>query len=176
MAKRNLLPFEQGGLDSLCGIYSLVNAERLINNTTVDDSRKLFKSIVEYLDKKKDLSSTLIEGMLLRTIKEILTDVIGDLIPYRKLPFVGVACPDLDVFWDEMKSFLDGGPKRAVLLSMSGVYDHWTVVNQITEKQLQLLDSYSLHWLNRTNCTITEARRRRHHVLYPAQTYFLGRS
>jgi hypothetical protein len=131
---------------------------------------------VEYLDEKKQLSSILIEGMLLRNIREILADVIGDLIPYQKLPFAGFANPDLDVFWNEMKSFLDGSPKRAVLLSMSGVYDHWTVVNQITEKQLQLLDSYSLHLLNRTNCTTGEARRPRHHVFYPAQTYFLGRS
>ena len=176
MAKRNVLPFEQGGLDSLCGIYGIVNAERIINDTTADDSRKLFNSIVKYLDKKKELASIITEGMLLKHIRRILTEVIGDLIPYQKLPFAGVANPDLNTFWLAMKSFLDESPKRAILLGMSGVYDHWTVVKQISDNQIQLLDSYSLRRFNRTNCTTAEDRKIRHHHLLPAQTYFLGQS
>ena len=47
-----MLPFEQGGLDSLCGLYSIVNAERVVNNTSNDDSLVLFNDIIAYLNKK----------------------------------------------------------------------------------------------------------------------------
>jgi hypothetical protein len=30
-----LLPFQQGGLDSLCGLYSIINAERIIKDAEV---------------------------------------------------------------------------------------------------------------------------------------------
>jgi hypothetical protein len=169
-----MLPFEQGGLDSLCGIYSLVNAERIINNTTIEGSRDLFNSIIEYLEDHDLLASILTGGMLLKNIKAILVDVIGDRIPYQRLHFSGVPNPDLKTFWDEVVSFLGANNKRAVILGISGVHDHWTIVKGISEKQIRLFDSACLCRLNRINCTTAVERGGRHHVLYPAQTYFLG--
>jgi len=171
-----MLPFEQGGLDSLCGIYSLVNAERTINHTTVEESQALFDSIVEYLDDQDILASILKStgGMLLKHIKAIIVDVIGDRIPYQRLHFAGVANPDLNTFWTEMESFLSAKSRRAVLLGISGVHDHWTVIKEISEKRIELFDSDCLCRINRINCTTAEVKGRRHHVLYPAQTYFLG--
>ena len=167
-------PFEQGGLDSLCGIYSLLNAERRINNTSNGGSQELFNSIIEYLNRNHLLAPILTQGMLLKHIKAILADVIGDRIPYQKLHFAGRANPDLNTFWTEIASFLSDTPSAAVLLGMSGTHDHWTVVKEISEKQIQLLDSRRLRTLNRSNCTTGESKGKRHHILWPAQTYFLG--
>jgi hypothetical protein len=169
-----VLPFEQGGLDSLCGIYSLVNAERMINRTSADDSVELFNSIISFLDGKRLLASILTNGMLLRYIKAVLAEVIGDRIANKELRFAGVANPDLDVFWNEIFSFHSESPRRAVLLSMSGVHDHWTVVKDISERQMQLFDSNGLLRLNRINCTTAYQRGQRHHILWPAQTIFLS--
>lgn len=175
-----MLQFEQGGLDSLCGIYSLVNAERMINLTSREDSQELFSSIVNYLDKEDLLAKILTEGMYLKHIKMLLDNVIGNRIPYPKLRFAGVPNPDLNTFWQEITNFLNGdsnlktSQKRAVILSMSGVHDHWTIIKSITEKQIQLFDSIGLHHLNRINCTTAESNGKRIHVLYPAQTYFLS--
>ncbi|MBK7451077.1 MAG: hypothetical protein IPJ47_17405 [Anaerolineales bacterium] len=33
-----LPPFQQGGLDSLCGLYSIINAERFINRSKDEES------------------------------------------------------------------------------------------------------------------------------------------
>jgi hypothetical protein len=169
-----MLPFEQGGLDALCGVYSIVNAERLINNTTSEDSNKLFDTIVEYLDERGLLCEMLTSGMRLKQIKMILDKVLGTRIPYRSLPFQGVATPGLSAFWAAVHSFLSEGPRRAVLLGMAGVYDHWTVIKSISSRQIQLFDSYRIHCLNRANCTTGNSKGARHHVLFPAQTYFLG--
>lgn len=174
MPRKKILPFEQGGLDSLCGIYSLVNAERLINKTSTENSQKLFNEIIEYLGKSKLLASIFTEGMILKNMKSILGDVIGHRISYRKVHFAGVTNPDLNSFWDEITSFL--GPQRAVILCMSGVYDHWSVVKEISDKRIGLFDSNGLCRMNRINCTTSDVMGSRHHVFHPAQTFFLKNS
>jgi hypothetical protein len=171
-----MLPFEQGGLDSLCGLYSIVNAERVINNTGKEDSLALFNETLAYLNKKRMLRDILIDGMYLKNVKTILENVVGDRIPYQRLPFAGWPNPDLTTFWKEIQSFLEENPHRAVILSLSGVHDHFTVIKGISDRQMQLFDSDTLLRLNRNNCTTTYQTKTRRHVLYPAQTYFLGRN
>ena len=171
-----MLPFEQGGLDSLCGLYSIVNAERVINNTSNEESLELFNEVISYLNKKRQLSGILIEGMYLKNVKTVLEKVVGDRVPYQRLPFAGKPNPDLDYFWKEIQYFLEESPHRAVILSISGVHDHFTVIRSITDRQMQLFDSDAWWRINRTNCTTTNQTKRRRHVLYPAQTYFLGRN
>lgn len=171
-----MLPFEQGGLDALCGIYSIVNAERVINNTVSQDSQNLFKEIVRYLDEQRSLTTILTEGMLFKHITTVLNNVVGDRIAYKERHFAGVKNPELNTFWTEVSSFLHNGENRAVLLGISGVYDHWTVVKQIKENRIDLLDSDGLRRLNRINCTTYDVKGGRHHVFCPAQTYFLGKT
>ncbi|HSO13868.1 MAG TPA: hypothetical protein VLT51_15940 [Anaerolineales bacterium] len=36
----SLLPFQQGGLDSLCGLYSVVNAEQIINHSSDEETQQ----------------------------------------------------------------------------------------------------------------------------------------
>jgi len=171
-----MLPFEQGGLDSLCGLYSIVNAERVVNNTSNDESLVLFNDIISYLNKKRQLSGILVEGMYLKNVKIVLENVVNGRIPYQRLPFAGKPNPDLDEFWKEIQRFLEEKPHRAIILSLSGVHDHFTVIRSITDRQMQLFDSNAWYRINRTNCTTTNQTKRRIHVLYPAQTYFLGRN
>ncbi len=174
MPRITMLPFEQGGLDSLCGIYSLVNAERLINNTSVEDSQKLFNKIIEYLGESRLLASIFTEGMILKYMKAILVNVMGHHISYQKVHFAGVTNPDLDSFWEAISSFL--AHQRVVILCMSGVHDHWSVVKEISDKRIDLFDSNGLYRLNRINCTTSNVRGSRHHVFHPAQTFFLKNS
>ena len=171
-----MLPFEQGGLDSLCGLYSIVNAERVINNTNNDDSLALFNEVIAFLSKKRQLSGILVDGMYLKNVKCVLENVVGDRIPYQRLPFAGRPNPELDSFWKEIQRFLSENPRRAVILSLSGANDHFTVIRSISDKQMQLFDSDAWYRINRSNCTTTNQTKRRRHVLYPAQTYFLGKN
>lgn len=165
--------YEQGGLDALCGIYSLVNAEQLINGTSYDQSKELFDKIIDFLKEEEILAKTLKEGMILKTIKRVLTRMLDDKIQYQELHFAGKVNPDLDTYWEEMLSFLNEGKSRAIIIGLEGVYSHWTVVKKISEKRIELFDSSGLKHLNRKNCTTYNKMGERHHILYPAQTYFL---
>lgn len=169
-----MLPFEQGGLDSLCGIYSIVNADKIINGTNNLKSQQLFKDIIDYLDKNKQLASVLTSGMQLKWMKSIFSDVIRDTIKTQSLHFEGKSNPSLSDFWNYAYEFHKNGKNRAVILSLSGVHDHWTIIESITDKQMKLFDSYGLKSLNRSGCTTAYPIGGRKHVIWPAQTYFLS--
>jgi hypothetical protein len=169
-----LLPFQQGGLDSLCGLYSIVNAERIINRSSNIEVQQLFDDIIHFLSRKRLLAKLLIGGVLHKQMILILNEIVGERIPNVQIPWRGVPNPELDVFWKSMQDFLDGTPKRAIILGFQGYHDHWTVIESITDKSILLYDSALIKRLPRSRCTTMYTTNTRKHLLFPAQTYFLS--
>jgi len=172
---KEMKPYIQGALDGLCAIYSIVNAARIISDINEEESRKLFSLILAYLEKTKDLTRVLTEGVDLNTIGSILREVVNHRIPYRSMPFKHRPETSLDEFWSEMLSFLDGGSKRVILIGVGGpAWDHWSIVHAISERQIHFFDSYRLKCLKRSRCTTTRSTSARPHILCPTHTYFLS--
>jgi hypothetical protein len=170
-----LPPFQQGGLDSLCGLYSIVNAERIINRSVDDETQQLFDDLIHYLAQRKLLSKFLIGGILHNQMLIILEKVVGKRrIANVRIPWRGVSNPDLTTFWKSMQAFLDNTPGRAIILGLQGYHDHWTVIEKITNRSILLYDSAMIKRLPRSSCTTVYATGQRKHVLLPAQTYFLS--
>ncbi len=170
----DLPPFQQGGLDSLCGLYSIVNAERFINRSSDQGAQQLFNDIIHYLSRKRLLAKLLIGGVIHKQMLQILDDVVGERITNKNIPWRGVPTPVLDTFWKSMRDFLDGTPGRAVILGLNGFHDHWTVIETITDRSILLYDSALINRLPRSRCTTLIPKGRRKHLLLPAQTYFLS--
>jgi hypothetical protein len=169
-----LLPFQQGGLDSLCGLYSIINAERIINRSSDDETQHLFDDLVHFLSRRGLLSKVLVGGIIHVQMLLILDKVIGkQRISSVEIPWRGVPNPDLTTFWVSMESFLDGTPGRSIILGLQGYHDHWTVIEAITDKTILLYDSSLIKRLARSHCTTTHTTNTRKHKLLPAQTYFL---
>ena len=61
-------PYEQGALDGLCAVYSIVNATRIISAIDEDGAKELFKEIILYLTKTKNLYKILVSGIDIKTI------------------------------------------------------------------------------------------------------------
>jgi hypothetical protein len=168
-------PYEQGGLDGLCAIYSIVNAARIISAIQDAEAKALFRRILEHLEQSRDLSRVLSEGIGLTTIGGILRDVVSDLIPHRSVPYKNLPHTPLDEFWSEMTRFLETGRERAILIGLGGpMWDHWSIVHEITARQIRFFDSRKLRRFNRTRCTTTRSTSRRPHMLCPTHTYFLS--
>jgi hypothetical protein len=174
-AKACMKPYYQGALDGLCAVYSIVNAARIITGIDEDQSRKLFHRIIMYLETTNELSTILTAGIGLKTIGSILRDVMADQIPNRSMPFKQYPDTPLDEFWSSMMGFLEDGSRRAILIGLGGpMWDHWSIVDSITEKQIHFFDSHKLKRLNRHRCTTTRSTSARPHVLSPTHTYFLS--
>lgn len=169
-----LPPFQQGGLDSLCGLYSIVNAERIINGSSADQSQELFDTMVHFLSRRGLLARILLDGVVSTHMLLVLKKVVNGRIPSIETPWSGQPTPDLDTFWESMRTFLDGTPGRAIILGLNGYHDHWTVIRHITSKSIFLFDSAKISPLRRSDCST--AKRRRKHLLLPAQTYFLSKN
>jgi hypothetical protein len=170
-----LPPFQQGGLDSLCGLYSIINAERFINHSSDDETQRLFDDLIHFLARRKLLAEMLIGGIIHRQMLLILDKVVGkQRISNVSIPWRGVQNPDLTKFWRSMQHFLDGRPGRAIILGLQGYHDHWTVIESITSRSIMLYDSARIKRLPRSSCTTVYATWKRKHLLLPAQTYFLS--
>ncbi|MBL8062475.1 MAG: hypothetical protein JNK32_05610 [Anaerolineales bacterium] len=170
-----LPPFQQGGLDSLCGLYSIINAERIINRSSDDETQQLFNDLIYYLSRRRLLSKFLIGGIIHKEMLVILDKVVGKKrIANVQIPWRGVTNPDLTTFWKSMQSFLDNTPGRSIILGLQGYHDHWTVIEKITNRSILLYDSALIKRLPRSSCTTVYATWKRKHLLLPAQTYFLS--
>ena len=170
-----LLPFQQGGLDSLCGLYSVINAERIINRSSDEEAQQLFDGLVHFLSRRGLLRKLLIGGIIHTEMLLILDKVVGrQRISRVSIPWRGVPNPDLTTFWKSMQNFLNGTPGRAIILGLQGYHDHWTVIKSVTDRSIFLYDSSLIKRLPRSRCTTVYATWRRKHILLPAQTYFLS--
>ena len=170
-----LLPFQQGGLDSLCGLYSVINAERIINRSSDDETQQLVNDLVHFLSQRRLFGKFLIGGILHPQMLMILDKVVGkQRISNVQVPWRGVPNPPLTTFWQSLQYFLNGTPGRAIILGLMGYHDHWTVIESITNRSILLYDSSEMKRLPRSHCTTVYATWKRKHVLLPAQTYFLS--
>lgn len=166
-------PYYQGGLDGMCAVYCIINATKIVSNTNDEQCKELFKSIISFLDEKHDLSNLFADGMYITTIGSILSECVGEYIHNRSMPFLRNNGLTLDTFWAEIMTYLSE-PKRVVLLGLEGCTDHWTLVESITEKQMNLFDSSKMKKLYRSRCSIIKETTRRPYKLVPTMTYFLS--
>jgi len=172
---KEMKPYIQGALDGLCAIYSIVNAARIISDIGEEESKKLFKQILVYLENSENLSRVLTEGIGLNTVGSILRDVANGKMHDRNMPFKHRPETSLDEFWSEMLAFLGGGSKRAILIGLGGrMWDHWSIVHAISDRQIYFFDSYKLKTLTRSRCTTIRPTAARPHLLCPTHTYFLS--
>ena len=169
-----LLPFQQGGLDSLCGLYSIVNAERIINGSSADQAQELFDTMVHFLSRRRLLTRILLDGVIHSHMLLVLEKVVNGRIPQIEIPWRSQPTPELDPFWESMRAFLDGTPGRAIILGLNGFHDHWTVIERISRWSIFLYDSGGIGRLPRNECTT--ASERRMHRLKPAQSYFVSQT
>jgi hypothetical protein len=152
----DMSPYEQGYLDGLCGLYSVINAVRLVcKNTTEDECMILLKKIIKCLEKRKRISNIIIEGINEDEIRFILKNVIEPLYPIKwETPYRKQKGLTVHDFWKGVSTFLKEGKRRAVIVSMETKrWDHWSVVHRVTENQMSFFDSSDLKRINRKRCT-----------------------
>jgi hypothetical protein len=152
----DMSPYEQGYLDGLCGLYSVINAIRLVcKNTTEDECMILLKKIIKNLEKRKKISNIIIEGINEDEIRFILKEVIEPLYPITwERPYRKRKKLTINAFWNGVSTFLKEGNRRAVIVSMETKrWDHWSVIYRITENQMSFFDSSDLKRVYRKRCT-----------------------
>lgn len=165
----------QGTLDGLCGIYAIINSIELISRKKLvrDERAKLFVKLVSLLDDGRFIGEIVHEGIGFRKLGELFDVATRDLKARSKKSLSRrVLCkeePDsVDDFWEILSQTVQK-KDTVVLLGLGGNYDHWTVVEKVTDKSISLVDSLALKQLRRKDCGLSGDECT--HQLWPTQSY-----
>ena len=177
---RSHKPFRQGDLDGLCGVYSTINAIRLLA-PELDRAAAtcLFSHLMSELPKIGARPEEVItEGLWRRALERLLrcaarkmADEYDVVLKVARMPKPLRHTTRLDALWTWLSNNLS--PTSVVILALSGRHSHWTVAVEISGQQIYLLDSGDLRVLRRCNCTVGHAKKR--HSISPEWVFVVRR-
>lgn len=170
-----LKPLRQGELDGLCGLYAGINALRLLFAAERPLSRRQVKALFEtgivHLADIAPLPAAIVGGLehqtwegLLQALVTEVTRMTGRTILVTR-PLRKVTHPSRSKTFDAMESAIRG--MHPVLIELSGVHQHFTVVCGYSASRLVLFDSGTLYWLTCRSCTVRTGQTRRRHIINP---------
>jgi hypothetical protein len=159
---------EQGALDGLCGIYSIVNSilwalrtyppprhrqrasKRLPSDAELGD---LFIALLSKLVQGQSHLKPVVEGASSTQLLRLLSKSSDWLTTHRALelvtrqPFYGKKSVPTAHVVEALGRHL-ARPGAAAIIGIEAPFDHWTVVRQVTRKRLLLLDSEGVSHLS----------------------------
>src|SRR5215207_10148 len=177
MASRRLKPYRQGRLDSLCGVYALINALRLLCPRLDEDAcERAFCALIRARARQAASPLAVISGglsrrELLRLIgswQRLATRELGITLTVSRLK---VSESTLRGIWKGLRRALDG--KSIAIIGLDGAERHWTVAHAATERTLRVADSSGLRAIFRSQCTV--ARTSMRYRLRPSEVLVVER-
>jgi hypothetical protein len=170
-----LSPYEQGYLDGLCGIYSIINAVRLLAKIDEEEATCLFKSILRHVEKSKKLSHILTEGISPSDMNDLLRRIVTRRYPIDwQRPYFRTGRPSVNAFWDRIVDFMKEDTNRTVILWMEhNDWDHWSVVKSLTATKMTFFDSAGFNVIARGRSGTAKGTSRSY-ILKPSNAFFLS--
>lgn len=172
----NILPYEQGYLDGLCGVYSIINATRLIvKDMREEEAMNLFSKCMRHVEKRKSLGKVSTEGVNEIDIWSILRKVV--LVDYgvkAERPFYYDRELSVYGYFRELREYLGKDGKRSAIICIEcDDWDHWTVIRSMTMKRITLFDSSTMKVLNTSRCVTDKPTKQKPYLINTKETFFL---
>lgn len=161
-------PYWQGGMDSMCGIYSIINADKIVNKSSEEDSQYLFNGIIEYLSKKRKLKDIIIGGVYHKDMISILANAIGNRFRWR---VIGNNFNNVSEFWKYSNDFLKENNGSSLIVSFGGKEDHLSAVMSMTAKTMTLFDSSGIIKVRKSMSKLMGYSKDDKYVIYPTQSF-----
>ena len=174
------VPFRQGSLDALCGIYAIVNAIGcLCPELKPDGARALFARLIRMLRHvRRKAVKTVWYGLTIQQVRALLRHAlrwtkrkIGIRLKLRRLRRSVRENPKLASVWAELRQRL--GKSAVAIIGIGGLEAHWSVAVHVGRSWLKLIDSDGLTALKRSGCSARPTPTR--HVLDPAEIILISR-
>ncbi|MEQ1521987.1 MAG: hypothetical protein ABL936_12025 [Aestuariivirga sp.] len=150
-------PYRQGAFDGFCGVYSVINAMKLIakngDGFGEEFCELLFNALIRHATLKIGARRLIRSGTPHRLMRSFLRgscDYVSrnrKLKPCVKRPLLREGRLSIDSVIDIMRREL-AAQRCAFIVEIGGVHSHWTVIRSISRAQVQLFDSDGLNVLN----------------------------
>lgn len=171
-----ILPYEQGFLDGLCGVYSILNVTRIINKRMSEkEAMSLFSQCMKHVEKRKSLGKVCTEGIVTSDVWSILKEIITVKYeitvqrPFREPKEVNIG----DYFKELRRFFAQDGKRAAAIISIEGNgWDHWTVARAVTKDSVLLFDSAMMKRILISKCTFSRKFKRKI-LIIPHDTFYV---
>ncbi len=148
-----LEPYAQGELDSLCGLYSIINAIRLVRYpvapVSAAKSRSLFEAGIDFLRQNGSLEPAIVNGINIRRWKllaALLAEQAGSPNWSVAVETTKHRMPARAIMRYIDDSVAKGSP---VLLHLGRRHQHYTAIGGVTPHSILLFDSWRLSRANR---------------------------
>jgi hypothetical protein len=180
-----LEPYRQGQLDGLCGIYAIINAIRtVLANRMADfcdaDWQELFRALLIAADEEIGATTAAGCGLEPKSLRYILRAAVRHMADEHDLALIVdrvLRRKDRPTLQDLLPRLADlvRQPNTAILLTLSGHLDHWTVVGEVGRNTLELFDSSGFARVAIANCRMLYewpcAPGKREHIINPRAVF-----
>ena len=165
-SKRRVKPYAQGDLNSMCGIYAIINAFRaLCREITWEISTHLFQHLVSCLNRHaKQALFPIIFGTGTSLMRKLLGEAQSYLKKRLKIELAiepkgrELKSKSLEAAWQRLSAIVD--ETTVLILPLSGRWDHWTVLYDINARKIRLVNSSHRRELTRSRCTLGATKKR----------------
>lgn len=184
LAQRRLKPLRQGELDSLCGLYAILNAVRLSaagagRRLSWDEAADLFTSLICAAEDTAGATTVACCGIRTKVLRKLLTaavahvsDEVGLSIKVTRL-----VLPNERPSFRRFVQRIDQAarePGSSIVLGVEGQLNHWTTVDAVSSRSLKLFDSDGHKRLRLARCRMkyeAPGSRKRDVVFSPAAAF-----
>ena len=176
--------YRQGNLDSLCGVYAVINSVKAVASTsgcrlTRGECKELFRQLCQVLADGGRLEDALTDGTTIRTFQAMTRRAHDWLAAERRVVLgsrraFGRAPGGLDHFWTRLQNHAVKEGPGSILIGIGGRMDHMSCIRSINDRAILLVDSDGVKFLRRDRCTVSAPDRRRIHQLFGTQTLLVS--
>ena len=175
------VPFQQGSLDALCGVYAIVNAvSYLCPALDGDEARALFARLLRKIGRvRRKALKSLRDGLTLAQVRRLLKAArkrverrFNVRLRVQRIRHKVRDAPQLSSLWRELRRRLGSG--SVAIIGIGGLEAHWSVAIRAGRAWLKLIDSDGLAALKRSSCAVVPCTRR--FVLDPNEILIIRRA
>src|ERR1700720_3074881 len=148
MVRKALNPEQQGHIDGMCAVYSVLNACKLLFDHSEKLDAQLFSALCEgtpNLFPKIVYDGTEVDGVL-RLLKaaKTWTKHIHKCELICSQPMRRKTIATVEDYFACVRSTLDGGDgeRKAAIIGLGKPWDHWTVVRRVDRRRAVFFDSW----------------------------------
>ena len=179
MKKHITYPSQQGSLDGLCGIYSLVNAMAYLYDGRLN-RRRLKLALLKTYQSRGDLLDLISEGMDLKEMDYLIKQTFMQGFYHKHFPvkitkpFEGKSGHRAKKIMIEIDSFVNGSTYQNYRLVLIVNQYHWSLIKEVNEHFLYFFDSAGMKKSYRSSYSLVLGRTA--YELIPDAIYFIERS
>jgi hypothetical protein len=180
-------PYRQGAFDGFCGVYSVINAMKLIakngDGFGEEFCEQLFNALIRHATIKIGVRRLIRSGTPHRLMRSFLRGSSDYVSRHRKLkpcfrrPMLRQGRLSIDSVLLIMRRELAIQP-CSFIVEIGGVHSHWTVIRDISKAQVHLFDSDGLKVLNISELRMSyeKPNPRAKHCLVSGSIFMLARA